>query len=181
MDSIVAILNLGVVGLGFLLAVLAYRLLVNPNLAPKTAANVKWFLAFSLAIVLLGWGSEWLRRSYDVEAVSDDVIALTTQVDQLKSSNGELAQQIGILREASGRLMTSSQASSVTDAAAANRSAKDYIGRIPELVERSCPGGSNGQNPANYPRVLNAANAARGQLDIVQSALDVCSQLAPPS
>lgn len=143
MENVVAILNIGVIGLGFLLAFLAYRLLSNPNLVPAAATNARLFLAFSLVICTLGLASEGMRRWFD------------------------------------SQIMTSSQAATVNDGLNANSAARSYVAGIPGLVERSCPGGSSGQNPANYPNVLSASNSARTQLDVVQSALEICAQLAP--
>ena len=63
------ILSYGVIGLGFLLAVLAYRLLSNeqrrdrPRSDILRAANI--FMAFSVVLCAIGVGSEWLRKPSD--------------------------------------------------------------------------------------------------------------------
>ncbi|MXN63791.1 hypothetical protein GR183_02640 [Stappia sp. GBMRC 2046] len=177
--DIATILNYGVIGLGFLLAFLAFRLLSKPKLTTAAASNVRWFLAFSVVVCLLGLASEWLRRSFDVADVSQQVEALTKDNERLEAENAKLLSQAERWNHAYRFLMTSSQADTVSAAIEAYSTARSEIDKILSLVERSCSGGSSGINPANYPAVLRTVNSARNELATVQSALDVCSSLAP--
>ena len=136
----VAILNLGVIGLGFLLAVLAFRLLTTRDLGAGAIANARWFLAFSLAVCALALIGQWMRHG----------------------------------------TMTTAQATTVAKGITAVASARAEVDKIPAMVERSCPGGSSGESPRSFPKVLNATNAAREELAKVQSALEACNSLAPP-
>ena len=57
-DNVISILRLGVIGLGFLLAVLAYlRLAQEQKRNPPRQSvldTIKWFMGFSVALCLIG-------------------------------------------------------------------------------------------------------------------------------
>ena len=66
--NIVEILRIGVIGLGFLLAVLAYRLLTNEQkreeIRPSLIKATYVFMFFSIILSIIGLGSEFLKHQF---------------------------------------------------------------------------------------------------------------------
>ena len=79
--DIVKILGLGVVGLGFLLAYLAYRLLsqaqLHASLAPGAFRAIYYFMTFSFALSVLGLASQFFN-GHPTTSGSDAFVAVTT-------------------------------------------------------------------------------------------------------
>lgn len=70
----VKILGYGVIGLGFLLALLAYRLLAKEQAQkkanPLVLRAIYVFMFFSFALTAIGLGSEFIRLQYTLENTS---------------------------------------------------------------------------------------------------------------
>ena len=79
------ILSYGVIGLGFLLAYLAYRLLgrEQSNAIPRRSILIAIyvFMVFSVCLCIIGFGSENLRNR-PTAAVANEIKALHDQLDQ---------------------------------------------------------------------------------------------------
>jgi apolipoprotein N-acyltransferase len=88
------ILNYGVIGLGFLLAFLAYRLLgreqQNPEPRRSILVAIHVFMIFSVVLCIIGFGSEYLR-SLPSTATLAEIGTLKTQLSQ---QQGDLENQI---------------------------------------------------------------------------------------
>ena len=83
------ILSFGIIGLGFLLALLSFYLLYQ---RPEKSGPIYVFMAFSVSILLLGLGREYLAYSFDKANAS-----MSTQIDRLNFELKDKANQIGDL------------------------------------------------------------------------------------
>ena len=105
-DGIVQILGLGAIGLGFLLAVLAYRLLTNEQ-EKKTPSQgilraIYVYMAFSLALLLIGGYFNIIDICPSTEsATSDDLVALNAVFEReypaLVGDRSAILKQDGLL------------------------------------------------------------------------------------
>jgi hypothetical protein len=83
--DVYSILNYGVIGLGFLLALLAYRLLgreqQNPEPRRSILVAIHVFMIFSVVLCIIGLGSEYLR-SRPSTATLEEIGSLKAQLDE---------------------------------------------------------------------------------------------------
>ncbi len=98
--NIVSILQSGVTGLGFLLALLAYRLLSKEQSAdkksdPKILQSIRYFMGFSVTLCLIGLVPQILAAE---SAPGEQVTApLQAQVDQLHGELGKFQRIVNTL------------------------------------------------------------------------------------
>lgn len=99
----VAILSLGVIGLGFLLAFLAYRLLDKAQeaiyLDESIIKNIRSYMTFSVIIVILGLASEAARHIMTIYhspdyATKSDIIAISDQLLEAQEARDGLRELI---------------------------------------------------------------------------------------
>lgn len=99
----VAILSLGVVGLGFLLAFLAYRLLDKAQEAPylddSIIKSIRAYMIFSVVIVIVGLASEAARHIMTIYhspdyATKSDINAISAQLLEAQEAREDLRRLI---------------------------------------------------------------------------------------
>lgn len=83
----ISALNYGVIGLGFLLALLSFWLLSKAQ--PTMYVPIYVFMVFSMLVIILGLSSEYMRYSFDnAKSVSLNVIGrLRTELNDEKTAS----------------------------------------------------------------------------------------------
>lgn len=173
MSNVVSILGYGAVGLGLLLAILAYRLLLSGTVNERP---VYVFEGFCLTLVIIGAFLQYSSNS----ATAAQNQALQSDLQSTKESlTSEKA------KSQSAELSLANAKSTIGGLAASTRTAFPdadklavSVGRISSLIAQSCGGGDHGNDPANAEEIRNIANDASQRIASAKSNIDNVTQRA---
>lgn len=160
-----SILSYGAIGLGFLLAWLAYRLLLKEQglVKPRSSilSSIYMFEGFAIVLVIIGAILEYTNNAAKAGA-------LTTS-----SGNAATLKQFASI--------TASQNRAIKDAASTVETIlKDLTAQNKLAVDDSCPGGSNGV-PSNHAGEIQSLNTKiSSDVAAIRGALGSVAELKPP-
>lgn len=140
-----SLLSYGIIGLGFLLALLSFYLLFQ---RPAKSGPIYVFMAFSIAILLLGLGREYLAFSFDRVTAS-----MSAQIERLNSELVEKSNRINDLTTQVDGLNTR-----IANTKVAVGAAITGVAEFMEVCRREAYGAST--NTSDLPGCLAAAGSA---------------------
>jgi hypothetical protein len=167
MSDIASILGFGAIGLGFLLAVLAYHLL-RTGRVPERPIYV--FEGFCLVLVIIGAVLQYSSGNRTTEEIRALQAELKTTKEALSAAQAKTQAAESDL--AAQKAQTKNLVAAIQRVFPDGDKLSASVSRIPNLVTQSCSGGPHGTDPLHASEIRTIAGEAAQRIASVQTAIN---------